>query len=117
MRRCMSRLGALSFQRSTIVSYIVFAAAWSQLRGGTESRTCWFMSKMAISLRSSVKRSNAASISEFCVLASTTRKFFCESGGCVTCYRVCQTMLQYVKSRELTPMPARSMPVTVSWSC
>ena len=39
-----------------------------------------------MSLRSCVKRSNAASMSAFCVFASTTRKFFFESGGCVTCY-------------------------------
>ena len=47
--------------------------------------TCWFIRRIAMSFRSFVKRSNAASMAEFSVLASTTRKFFCESGGCVTC--------------------------------
>ena len=38
-----------------------------------------------MSLRSEVKRSKAASMALFSVLASTTRKFFCASGGWVTC--------------------------------
>lgn len=39
-----------------------------------------------MSFLSVVNLSNAASIAEFSVLLSTTRKFFCESGGVVTCY-------------------------------
>lgn len=39
-----------------------------------------------MSFLSDVNRSNAASIAEFSVLLSTTRKFFWESGGDVTCY-------------------------------
>jgi hypothetical protein len=50
---------------------------------------------MAMSLRSTVKRSNAASIALFSVLLSTTRKFFWESGGCVTCYWDSQSECQH----------------------
>lgn len=49
-------------------------------------RTCWLMSKMAMSFRSCVYRSKACSMIEVSVLASTTRKFFWASGGSVTCY-------------------------------
>jgi hypothetical protein len=38
-----------------------------------------------MSLRSLVYRSNACSMAEVSVLWSTTRKFFCASGGGVTC--------------------------------
>ncbi len=38
-----------------------------------------------MSLRFDVKFSNAVSITESSVFASTTRKFFWESGGAVTC--------------------------------
>lgn len=38
-----------------------------------------------MSLRCSVKESKAASMADVSVLPSTTRKFFCESGGLVTC--------------------------------
>ena len=41
---------------------------------------------MAISFRSLVKRSKACSIVEVSVFGSTTKKFFCASGGGVTCY-------------------------------
>lgn len=47
-------------------------------------RTCWLIRTMPMSLRS-VKESKAASMAEASVLLSTTRKFFCESGGLVTC--------------------------------
>lgn len=40
-----------------------------------------------MSLRSCVKRSKAFSMVDVSVLLSTTRKFFCESGGAVTCYQ------------------------------
>jgi hypothetical protein len=40
---------------------------------------------MPISFLSLVKRTKAASIAAVSVLASTTRKFFWESGGAVTC--------------------------------
>ena len=46
-----------------------------------------------MSLRSCVKLSKAASMALVSVFWSTTMKFFCESGGAVTCYDhiVCQT--------------------------
>jgi len=47
--------------------------------------TCWFMSRMAMSLRSCVKRSKASSMAASSVFWSTTRKFFWASGGAVTC--------------------------------
>ena len=47
--------------------------------------TCWLISTIPMSLRSVVKRSKAASMDAVSVLPSTTRKFFCESGGFVTC--------------------------------
>lgn len=47
--------------------------------------TCWFMSNIAMSFLSSVNRSNADSMVLFSVFWSTTRKFFCESGGGLTC--------------------------------
>lgn len=43
-----------------------------------------------MSLRSLVKRSNAASMALFSVFASTTRKFFCASGA-VSRATVCQS--------------------------
>lgn len=83
-------------------------------------RTCWLISRIAMSLRSEVKRSKAASMALFSVLASTTRKFFCASGGWVTCCALRQSsnplpsaVLQWT-GRGLTPTPASSMPVTVS---
>ena len=87
------------------------------------SRTCWLISRMAMSLRSEVKRSKAASMALFSVLASTTRKFFCASGGCVTCWALSVTQVQipargpvvYHGGGGLTPTPASSMPVTVSY--
>lgn len=85
-----------------------------------QQRTCWLISRIAMSLRSEVKRSKAASMALFSVLASTTRKFFCASGGWVTCCALCQSstplppaVLQWT-GRGLTPTPASSMPVTVS---
>jgi hypothetical protein len=48
--------------------------------------TCWLINKIAISFLSVVNLSKASSIAALSVLLSTTRKFFCESGGCVTCY-------------------------------
>jgi hypothetical protein len=60
--------------------------------------TCWLMSRMPMSLRSEVKLLKAASISVFSVLLSTTRKFFDESGGFVTCW---SSML--VLTAPLTP--------------
>lgn len=48
-------------------------------------RTCWLIRSIAMSFRSCVYLSKACSIVETSVLASTTKKFFCESGGCVTC--------------------------------
>lgn len=47
--------------------------------------TCWLISTMPMSLRSVVNLSKVASIVALSVLLSTTRKFFCESGGGVTC--------------------------------
>jgi hypothetical protein len=44
------------------------------------------INKIPISFLSVVNLSKASSIAVLSVLLSTTRKFFCESGGCVTCY-------------------------------
>ena len=48
--------------------------------------TCWLINKIPISFLSFVNLSKASSIAALSVLLSTTRKFFCESGGAVTCY-------------------------------
>jgi hypothetical protein len=61
------------------------AAVYVSTRCLIFSAMCWLISKIAISLRSCVNLSNAASMAEFSVFASTTRKFFWLSGGCVTC--------------------------------
>jgi hypothetical protein len=45
-----------------------------------------------MSFLSSVNLSNAASMAALSVFPSTTRKFFCESGGGLTCYTWCQTV-------------------------
>ena len=73
-----------------------------------------------MSFLSWVYLSKACSIVEVSVLASTTRKFFCASGGWVTCYKPDVR----VSSRNLTfgdpgigtrtPMPASRRPVTES---
>ena len=59
---------------------------------------------MPMSFLSVVKRSKAASIVAFSVLLSTTRKFFCESGGAVTCYSfescALETLLPHIIRRE-----------------
>lgn len=78
-RPCTPRRGVLSSRRSGSPS------ATSSTNFDLVERTCWLMSRMAMSLRSEVKRSKAASMALFSVLASTTRKFFCASGGWVTC--------------------------------
>jgi hypothetical protein len=65
------------------------AAVYASTRCLIFSAMCWLISKMAISLRCVVKLSNAASMAAVSVLASTTRKFFWLSGGCVTCCVVC----------------------------
>lgn len=67
-----------------------------------------------MSLRS-MSLSNVDSMVALSVLLSTTRKFFCESGPVVTC---CLDVRNYFLPRrpeKLTPMPARSRPVTESW--
>jgi hypothetical protein len=71
-----------------------------------------------MSLRSLTKRSNAASMAELSVLASTTRKFFCESGAGVTCWCgfISCVRVSFRVQGWLTPTPASSMPVTVSSS-
>ena len=69
-----------------------------------------------MSLRSCVKQWKAASIAALSVLESTTRKFFCESGGGVTCYLRVEADFHRCSERlELTPTPAKSRPVTESW--
>jgi hypothetical protein len=80
-RLCTPRRGVLSFRRSASLS----AASFASFQLSHIQRTCWLISRIAISLRSEVKRSKAASMALFSVLASTTRKFFCASGGWVTC--------------------------------
>lgn len=92
MLPCMSRLCAVSSQRS-ISGQSCGSAKCSGIKVRAASslvcRTCWLIRRMAMSFRSTVKRSNAASMALFSVLLSTTRKFFWESGGCVTCYSKC----------------------------
>jgi hypothetical protein len=78
-RPCTPRRGVLSSRRSASSSATPF------IQCNPVQRTCWLISRIAMSLRSEVKRSKAASMALFSVLASTTRKFFCASGGWVTC--------------------------------
>jgi uncharacterized protein YjhX (UPF0386 family) len=80
-RRCMSRRGVVSARRSGACQ-----ATGTVQEGVCWQRTCWLMSRIAMSLRSEVKRSKAASMAALSVFASTTRKFFCASGGDVTCW-------------------------------
>ena len=61
------------------------AAVYDSTRCRIFSAMCWLISRIAMSLRSWVNLSNAASMAEVSVFASTTRKFFWLSGGCVTC--------------------------------
>jgi hypothetical protein len=52
------------------------------------------------------------------VLLSTTRKFFCESGGAVTCYMqsgVSDLFVVKDAGEGRTPMPASNSPVTESY--
>jgi hypothetical protein len=76
--------------------------------------TCWLINKIPISFLSVVNLSKASSIAALSVLLSTTRKFFCESGGCVTCYLPISFDVCPRNGRFLTPIPARSRPVTES---
>jgi hypothetical protein len=66
------------------------AAVYASTRCLIFSAMCWLIRRMAMSLRSCVKLSKAFSIAAFSVFASTTRKFFWASGGCVTCCVSCQ---------------------------
>lgn len=67
-----------------------------------------------MSLRS-MSLSKVDSMVALSVLLSTTRKFFCESGPVVTCYSSVRYSLLPCRPEKLTPMPARSRPVTESW--
>jgi len=67
-----------------------------------------------MSFLSIVNLSNAASIAEFSVLLSTTRKFFCESGGVVTCYmRLNQKigLLQRIEMAFVLRLPLEEVPL------
>lgn len=82
--------------------------------------TCWLIKTMPMSFLSWVNRSKADSTAAVSVLLSTTRKFFCASAPAVTCccavsgrYRI---RIPLPFECKLTPMPARSSPVTESWS-
>lgn len=97
----------------------------SRVELGRSVRTCWLISRMAMSLRSSVNLSKAASMADVSVLLSTTRKFFWLSGGCVTCYmrdtsaglglRISTGRSSHgAVLKGLTPTPARRRPVTES---
>lgn len=79
-------------------------------------QTCWLINTMPTSLRSSVNRSKAASMDCVSVLLSTTRKFFWPSPPVVTCCSTVSHLSCYpaIASVRLTPMPARSNPVTES---
>lgn len=120
-RPCTPRRGVLSSRRSGSSSASSFASVQpSPAQPSPVKRTCWLISRIAMSLRSEVKRSKAASMALFSVLASTTRKFFCASGGWVTCCALRQSSTPLPPAavqwagRGLTPTPASSMPVTVS---
>lgn len=80
--------------------------------------TCWLIKSIPISFLSDVNLSNASSITDVSVLPSTTRKFFCESGGAVTCYskyKSVQFLYGVLFVKELhTPTPAKRRPVTES---
>jgi len=78
-QRCMYRLGDVYAQRS-------MPRLAPALGSSSGVHTCWLINKIAISFLSVVNLSKASSIAALSVLLSTTRKFFCESGGCVTCY-------------------------------
>ena len=78
-QRCRYRLGDVFAQQSMRR----LAPALGMSSG---SQTCWLINKIPISFLSVVNLSKASSIAALSVLLSTTRKFFCESGGCVTCY-------------------------------
>lgn len=67
-----------------------------------------------MSLRS-MSLSKVDSMVALSVLLSTTRKFFCESGPVVTCCLNVRYTLLPRCPEKLTPMPARSRPVTESW--
>lgn len=69
-----------------------------------------------MSLRS-MNCSKVDSMVALSVLLSTTRKFFFESGAAVTCYTGASDVgsLLLLELARLTPMPARSKPVTESW--
>jgi hypothetical protein len=70
-----------------------------------------------MSFLSEVNLSNAASIAALSVLLSTTRKFFCESGGAVTCCRKAPLAVTFIGPYKgmHTPIPASSSPVTESF--
>ena len=78
-QQCMYQLGGVSSQQSVDISAQIPNIA-------TASPTCWLIKRIPISFLSVVNFSKASSIAALSVLLSTTRKFFCESGGAVTCY-------------------------------
>ena len=106
-RRCMYRLGAVYAQQSMTR----LAPALSISSG---IHTCWLINKIPISFLSVVNLSKASSIAALSVLLSTTRKFFCESGGCVTCYISIRIVAGGKAGRYHTPIPAKRRPVTES---
>ena len=79
----------------------------------TRSPTCWLINKIPMSFLSDVNLSKASSIAALSVLLSTTKKFFCESGGAVTCYTNQYIIYQSCREHH-TPIPAKSRPVTES---
>jgi hypothetical protein len=104
----MCRLGDVSCRQSS------FQSAYYPCPYGSILHTCWFINRMPISFLSFVNFSNASSIAESSVLPSTTRKFFCESGGAVTCYTDCKYIFSTKLEAWHTPIPASSSPVTES---
>lgn len=80
--RCRHRFGVVSYRRPDGWR---FSALFSLDNEKIFMLTCWLISTMPMSLRSVVNLSKVASIVALSVLLSTTRKFFCESGGGVTC--------------------------------
>lgn len=81
--RCRYRSGDVSYRPPDGDSHV--SAALPADRWNISMLTCWLISTMPMSFRSVVNLSNVASIVALSVLLSTTRKFFCESGGWVTC--------------------------------
>lgn len=111
-RRCRYRCGGVCGRRSGVGRQGQAHITISRVK--EIPLACWFIRTMPMSLRS-MSLSKVDSMVALSVLLSTTRKFFCESGPVVTCYPNVRYSLLPCRPEKLTPMPARSRPVTESW--